>query len=226
MSEHFLQRMKRVISAGVENAVDKAERAAAPSVMRQSIREVERMIDRTRNGQSAALARAELAEAQRQALREQIAELDEKARFAIAGKRSDLAEAALARQLDLETQAARLDQVEADARREAAECERSLPALEATKSEMDEQLAAFDAARRAAGPGSRPAGASNSQVEQSLERARQAFDRAMTAGSDPASRAELKVGEIDSLQREKQIAERLAALRVDKPKGKKSDRRG
>ena len=57
---------------------------------------------------------------QHRMFREQLAALSEKARFAMAENREDLAEAAVSRQLHFEAQAERLDKVQADAASEAA----------------------------------------------------------------------------------------------------------
>ena len=78
--------------------------------------------------------------------------LEEKARFALGEGREDLAEAAIARQLDLEGQAERLRAAETDAGREAARLEEGLTALAGRKAQMEEALATFEAAQREASP--------------------------------------------------------------------------
>ena len=57
MAESIFMRVRRLISASVEDAVDAMERAGGPSVMREAIREVDRAIDEVRAEQEAASAR-------------------------------------------------------------------------------------------------------------------------------------------------------------------------
>ena len=206
MSEPLFQRMKRVVSAGVEGAVGKAERAAAPSLMRHSIREVEELIDQARADQAAARQRADAAVSDQKALRARLAELEEQARFALGKDRPDLAEAALTRQVEIEADLDRLDGVRSESARAIALLEDEIGKLAARKSEMDRQFATFEAARRAA------AGNPGSPIPdrgRRADRAGQAFDRAMAATAAEA----LQEAEIDALRRESLVAERLAALR-------------
>ncbi len=224
MGEPLFLRMKRVISAGVEGAVDKAERAAAPSLMRHSIREIEQLIDRARADQAAAKKRAVGTVADQKALRGQIAELGEQARFAIEKDRADLAEAVLTRQVEVEGQLARLDEVRAESARAIAGLEATVGTLAARKAEMDGEFSTFEAARRETGPsGADPT--SGAKMEQRIERSRQAFDRAMAASdkTDPGAR---EVAEIEAIKRESLVAERLAGLRAGTSGSKSKKRAG
>jgi phage shock protein A len=218
--------MKRVISAGVEGAVDKAERATAPSLMRHSIREVEGLIDRARVDQATARARADAAAVEQKGLRTRVAELGEQARFAVEKGRADLAEAALIRQVEVEGQLARLDEVRAQSAREITELEASAQALAARKIAMEEEYSTSEAVRRAAERAAQSSGSSNAKAEQAGERARQAFDRALAASDGEAGGAARQLAEIDALKRESLVAERLAALRAEQVGGKPKKRAG
>jgi phage shock protein A len=153
MAESIFMRVRRLISASIEDAVDAMERAGGPSVMREAIREVDRAIDDVRAEQEAATARRLQATRQQKMFRDKLAALGEQARFAMAENRDDLAEAAVSRQLDFEAQAERLEAVQAEAASEAARLEECLVALATRKSQMEEALAAFESAQRDAAIG-------------------------------------------------------------------------
>src|SRR3712207_2903335 len=153
MAESVFVRVRRLVSAGIEDAVDAMERAGGTGVMREAIREVDRAVDDVRTEQEAATARRLQAMRQQRMFRDKLAALDEQARFAIAENRDDLAEAAVSRQLDFEAQVERLDAVQAEAASEAGRLEEGLVALTARKSQMEQALAAFELARRDASLG-------------------------------------------------------------------------
>jgi phage shock protein A len=157
--------------------------------------------------------------------RQRLAGLDEKARFAIGEGREDLAEAAIARQLDFEAQVERLEAVQSEAAAEAGRLEECLASLNARKAQMEEALAAFESARRDAALGGDGPRRPDRQSERRVERAEAAFDRAMGAArgapgiapTDPQAAA--KVAELEVLQRSAIIAQRLAALRAARTSG-------
>ena len=219
MAESLFVRVRRVISASIEDAVDAMERAGGTSVMREAIREVDRAIDEVRAEQEAATVRRLQAMRQQRMFRGQLAALDEKARFALAGNRDDLAEAALSRQLDFEAQADRLDAVQAEAASEAERLEACLAALTTRRSQMEEALAAFETAQRDASLGGNGPARPGRRTERRVERAEEAFDRAMAGAGGVAatSRADAqtaaKVAEIATMQKSAAIAQRMAALR-------------
>lgn len=219
MAESVFVRVRRLVSAGIEDAVDAMERAGGTGVMREAIREVDRAVDEVRAEQEAATARRLQAMRQQRMFRDQIAALDEKARFALAENRDDLAEAALSRQLDFEAQAQRLDAVQAEAAGEAGRLDECLVALAARKSRMEEALAAFEAAQRDASLGGDGPARPDRRTERKVERAEAAFDRAMAGAGGVAgivradAQTAAKVAEITTLQKSAAIAQRMAALR-------------
>jgi phage shock protein A len=149
-------------------------------------------------------------------LREQLAKLEEQARFALAKERPDLAEAAIARQLVLEAEVEQLSVAQKLALDEAEEIEPCLTALRLRKDEMVKELAAFESSRRALSPLSAapgPAGRAGlraAQAETLFERVRAAnvgFSPRPIEGDQAA-----KLAEVDRLQREATVAKRLDAL--------------
>lgn len=218
MAESIFTRVGRLLSARVEDSVDSMERANSDGVMREAIREVDRTIDAVRGDQERAMTRRLQAARQQEMIARKVEELTQKARFAVEGGRDDLAEGALKRQIDLEQQNGRLDEVQFAAREEEAKLEESLAALRARKSQMQEALAAFDIARSDASMGGDGGFSNTRAVERKVEQAEAAFDRAMTgAGGVGFSRGDAQainsVAEIDTLHKNATVAARLAALK-------------
>lgn len=105
MTDSILRRVQRVVSAGVGDALDAAERFSGPGLTREAIRRVEAEIAGMRRRQAAAEAgRSEAADQQR-AYHKEAAGLTDDARFALDKGRPDLAERAIVRQLELEDSA-------------------------------------------------------------------------------------------------------------------------
>ncbi len=223
MSESVFVRVRRLLSARIEDSVDAMERANSDGVMREAIREVERAIDEVRADQERAMTRRLQAVRQQEMITKKGEELTAKARFALHEGREDLAEGALKRQVDLEAQTSNLDQIQMFAREEEAKLEDSLSALRARKSQMDEALAAFAVAKSDASMGGDGGFANARNVERKMEKAEAAFDRAMTgAGGIGFTRGDAdainKVAELDTLAKKASVSERLAALKQETAK--------
>ena len=118
MAETIFARVSRLISATVEDSVDRMEQAGGDAVMREAIREADRAIDQVKVDLEAAMTRRLQAARQQKMLTQRVEELTTKAKFALGEGREDLAEAALSRQVDFEAQAQKLDAVQNQAREE------------------------------------------------------------------------------------------------------------
>lgn len=220
MAESIFARVNRLLSARIEDSVDAMERTNSDVIMREAIREVDRVIDAVRSDQQEAMTRRLQSAKQHEIIAAKSIELTEKARFALNEGREDLAEAALHRQVDLEGQIERLKQVQANARQEEARLEESLSALHSRKQQMQEALATFMIARSEASIGGDGGFDRQFAVERKVNNAEAAFDRAMTGGggagfSREDSDAITRVAEIDGLQKNKTVADRLAALKQE-----------
>lgn len=218
MAENIFARVRRVLSGKIEDQVDAMETANSDSVMRESIREVDRAIDIVRKDQQTAMMRRLQAGRQQAHFQERAAGLTDKAEFALKEGREDLAEGALSRQVELEGQCEKLQSVQETAREEEIKLEESLSALNARKHQMEEALAAFQVARTEAGAGGVDGLAASAEMERQLEQAEAAFDRAMKgAGGAGFTRGDAEainqVAEIDTLSRRTEVADRLAALK-------------
>jgi phage shock protein A len=223
MADSIFVRVQKVVSGGLDSAVGSVEQLSGTSLMRQAIRDVDAAIASARDGADAARARRLQAEHHAGAARQQLATLNEQARFALGKGRDDLAEAAIARQIEVEAQLARLDAARAEAGVEERRLEESRTELNLRKGRMEEELAAFQSARRAADGDPAAPGAADARLQRRAERAEETFRRAMSAagavaGSETDAGAAAKVAEIEKLQRETAVAERLAALRAAQAK--------
>ena len=219
MAESIFSRVGRLLSARIEDSVDAMERANNDGVMREAIREVDRTIDAVRADQERAMTRRLQAARQGEMIGRKLEELTVKARFAVESGRDDLAEGALKRQVDLEAETGRLEQVQVHAREEEARLDESLAALRARKAQMNEALAAFEIARSDAAMGGDGGFHNARRHERVVENAEAAFDRAMSgAGGVGFSRGDAdainRVAEIDTLQKNATVAQRLAALKA------------
>jgi phage shock protein A len=219
MAESVFVRVRRLLSGRIEDTVDQMERAGGDSVMREAIREVDRAIDEVRSQQQGAMSRRLQAAKQQKMVEAKIAELGDKARFAVNEGRDDLAEAALVRQIDLETEIDKLLKIQESTGDEEAKLEDSLASLRSRKAQMEDALRAFGEAHTEAAMGGDKGFHVQRQIEQKVERAEAAFDRAMGgAGGVNFTRADAdtmnKVSELDGLQRSASVQQRLAALKA------------
>ncbi|HXI08983.1 MAG: PspA/IM30 family protein [Bradyrhizobium sp.] len=220
MAETIFTRVSRLLSATVEDTVDRMEQAGSDAVMREAIREADRAIDQVKTELEAAMTRRLQAARQQKMLAERAEELTAKAKFAVNQQRDDLAEAALSRQIDFEEQAKKLDAVQQQSRELEQRLEDSLTALQARKRQMEDTLQAFLLSRQQAALGGDGPVQPNRSAEKKLDAAEQAFDRAMTgAGGVGFTRTDAttinRVAEIDGMQKGANVAERLAALKAE-----------
>ena len=150
MAESIFARVSRLLSATVEDTVDRMEKAGGDAVMREAIREADRAIDQVKAELQSTMARRLQAARQQKMLTERAEELTTKAKFALGEGREDLAEAALSRQIDFEAQAKKLDAVQQQAREEEKRLEDGLAALSARKRQMEDALQAYLISQREA----------------------------------------------------------------------------
>src|SRR4051794_12207871 len=191
MAETIFARVSRLLSATVEDTVDRMEKAGCDAVMREAIREADRAIDQVKAELQSTMARRLQAARQQRMLSGRAEELTTKAKFALAQGREDLAEAALSRQVDFEAQAKELDAVQQQARQEEQRLADGLAALSARKRQMEDALQAYLISRREAAVGGDGPTRPDRSAEKKLEAAERAFDRAMArAGGGGFARAD------------------------------------
>lgn len=221
MAESIFARVQRLLSAKVEDTVDRMEKAGGEGVMREAIREVDRAIDELRGNHDAAMARRLQAARQQQMVTTKIAELGEKAAFAVAQSRDDLAEAALSRQVEFEAEVGKLEKVQESSREQEQKLDDAITALRSRKQQMQDVLDAYCQSQAEAAVGGDGAMQLARGIDKKVENAESAFDRAMGgAGGVNFSRSDAdtinKVAELDGLHKSSTVASRLAALKASK----------
>lgn len=219
MTETIYARVKRILTAKVEDGVEAMERNGGASIMREAVREIDRAIDDVRTSHVAATSQRLQAVRQQDMAKEHLAKLTEKAKFALEAGRDDLAEAAIVRQIDFERQLPALMVSEQDAITKEAELDEFILALTSRKTEMEETLKAYELAHRQLLVTSQNGLEPKAGIERAVGRAEAAFDRAIKGTGNVSftkSSAGVinKVAEIDAMQHQSEVAQRLAMLKA------------
>ena len=211
LHEGILARMGRLLAAIASQTIDSAESNNKVALVKQAIREIEAGADEARLALGKSRAEEFRLKRRREELDAEVANLNDKIRFAIAENRDDLARAGVARQIDLESQTIALER-----------------AMDFIELEIDEQTKALQAMLGAR----REAEARLTELEQSLLQSQAtepgrgsaptksiSADRAMAAIARvtgvPASSVlgDKELDELDRLHREKEIAARLERIK-------------
>ncbi len=223
MAESLIKRINRIISGRVEDIVDDMEKAGGTRVMREAVRELDRVVDDVKAERDEMTARRLQAVRQQRMYAERLEVIEEKARFAMEQGREDLAEAALLRQMDFESQKEKLIITENDCAEKERELEESLASLEMRKAHLEEELKHFEAARSEAGVNDDISSSVSRSKLKKVERAEAAFNRAMTGAGGTNNIADAKntssIAEIDAIKRQSEISARMDALRGKKKAG-------
>ncbi len=224
MKEKLISRVGRIISGSVHSLIDSIENAAPESVLAESIREIESAVGDVRDELGKVIAKKHLASSKLMEENKKHEDLSENIELAVNEKRDDLAKAAIARQLDIETQIPILEATIDDCNDQETELENYVNALQAKKREMKEELIQFrniDENRSESLEASSTT-SSSGDVETKVLRAEFAFDRVMekttgipgrVAGSERRSQAQL--AELEEMARQNKIQERLAKIKGD-----------
>lgn len=220
MKENITARVGRIVSASVNALVDAVENVAPEMVMEEAIRDVDGVIDEVRAELGKVIANKHLAEQRLSEGKARHADLTEKARLAVTEGRDDLAEAAIAQQMDIEAQLPVLEKASVEANAKEKELEGYINALQAKRREMREEMRRFAESRKET-VASAPAGTvsgSGPDFAGKVAKAGSTFDRLMEkntglpgAPSTPGTAA--KLAELEDLARQNRIRERLAALK-------------
>ncbi len=216
MPETLTTRVGRVIAGSLHALIDRLEEQAPDAMMEQSVREADAVIGEVRHELGQVSANRHLAQQQHARLNGQHEALAAQIELALAQGREDLAQAAVARQLDIEAQIPVLEATLAEHARQEQELQGYVAALLAKKREMQESLAEFRASRSAAaadaGPGGRTGGADG--VFERLFQRQTGLAGTTRGATGPQHEAQLR--ELDELVRAHKIAERLARIKASK----------
>ena len=228
MVKGITKRVGRIISGTVNSLVDAMENVAPEVVMEQSLREIDDAVTEVRAELGKVIAAKHLATKRLAEKNSQHVELTDKIAVALEENRDDLAEAAIARQLDIEAQIPVLEEAITGGAEEERELEGEISALQAKKREMLDELKAYRAekARLALDKSGNPIAKSGKKdVTRQVELATAAFDRILEkktglgtlAYGNPKDAA--KLAELEKLSRENRIHERLIAFKSDNANG-------
>ena len=225
MKERLISRIGRLISGSFNSIVDSIENAAPETVMAEAIREIDVAIEDVRAELGRTIASKHLASNRLMAENKDHEELSDKIELALANQREDLAEAAVARQLDIEAQIPVLEATIKDCGDQEKELEGYINALLAKKRQMQDALREYRQSRNdtaaADSPGEgadgQPAG---SDVDSRVRKAESAFDRILEkatglpgkVGSSDRETA-TRLAELESMARSNRIQERLLAIK-------------
>ncbi|MEM7410029.1 MAG: PspA/IM30 family protein [Myxococcota bacterium] len=214
MAETLASRVGRIVSGSLNALVGAVEDSAPEMLMQQAIREVDLAVDDVRTELGKLLAKKHLATTRLLEENRRHEELAGQLEVAIAEGRDDLAEAAIARQLDIEAQIPVIERTVAECAEQETEFEGFIAALLARRREMEGELEIFAQSRKTQPDTTAPATPGNR-----AEQAKDAFDRVLArnagvAGSKATIDTEKKLAELDELARANRVKERLAAAKA------------
>ncbi len=218
MSESISTRVARIIAGGTYALLDKAETLAPDSVMMQSIRDIEQVASEVRVDLGKAEAAKHLVITQMTKLNEEHDKLTGQIDIAVSEQRDDLASVAIGRQADIEDYLPVLQKSLDEQDGKVKELVGYMMALLAKKRELEQILAEYQANRSLRPEMARVNNESDRQSR--VEDAEAAFGRVLAkqlglsglslSGAEDAA----KIKELAELQRNKRIAERLAAIKA------------
>ncbi len=222
MKDKLIGRVGRIISGSFHSLVSALENAVPESVLEEAIREIDAAIDEVRTELGKVIAQKHLANNRLMDENKKHEDLSAKIELAVAEQRDDLAEAAVALQLDIEAQIPVLEATINDCGVQEKELEGYITALLAKKRQMHDELRQFKQTqaeaqqRRATGT---PA-SSGSSVEGKVAKAESAFDRVIegatglgSIGSAANKKNASQLAELEDLARKNRIEERMAAIK-------------
>ncbi|HEY0720969.1 MAG TPA: PspA/IM30 family protein [Gammaproteobacteria bacterium] len=225
MKESLTGRVGRIISGSANALVSAVENAAPEMVLEETIREIDGAIDEVRTELGRQVAAKHLANTRLMEENRKHDELAEQITTAVEQGRDDLAEAGIARQLDIEAQIPVLERAIIEAGEKERELEGYVQALLGKKREMREELKRLVAVRAEQDAVAAGGGKAGASVASRVSKAEAAFDRIMErqtglpgAGSTPDAQSAAKLVELEELTRNNRIKERLAALKGDSGK--------
>ena len=184
MAESIAARVGRIIAAGFHSFIEAMDNAAPEVVMERALHEIDATRAEVRAQLGQEIAKQHLAQTRLQEEQKKYDELSRQVDLALTQDRQDLAEVAIAKQLDIEVQIPVLEAHVTESSASIKELEGYLQALQARKREMQEELRTFQQT-------SPPAEILDSTVK-----------------------TDAQLAELDELVRKQQVAVRLAAAKA------------
>lgn len=224
MAEIFSKRVGRIVSASLNALIDAVEDSSPEMVMEQALRDLDGAVDEVLAEKGKATAAKYLANKRLLEQNNKHADFVAKIELAISQGRDDLAEAAIALQMDIEAQFPILEQTIADNIEKETEHDKYLNALSAKKREMLSEMKQWrEAKNEAAKVSTNHANTTYDQNVGSSDKAKSAmaaFDRILEKqtglGSLNADASNAtKIAELEELARKNRIQQRLAAFKTN-----------
>ena len=224
MKESLTNRVGRLISGSFNALIDAVENAVPETVMEEAIREIDGAIDDVRAELGRVVANKHLANTRLMEENRKYETLAENIELAVKESRDDLAEAAIAQQLDIEAQIPVLETTITEGNNKEKELESYISALQAKKREMQDDLRQYresmSEASAVTSGGPQSATAKGSNVGANVEKASSAFDRILekatgmsASRSSTDDKTAAKVAELEELAQKNRVQERLAAIK-------------
>ncbi|WP_193163682.1 PspA/IM30 family protein [Microbulbifer hainanensis] len=219
MKEGLVKRISRLISASANALVDSVENATPQMVMEQAIREIDDAIAEVRDQLGKAEAAKYLSSKTLNSENNRHSALAEQIDIAVKENRDDLAEVAIAKQMDIEAQLPVLEKAIAEADAEISELNAYISALQGKKRDMREQLREFAKASDhvSNGASGEERGSSRTTADK-VDHAEGAFNRVLENAGVPTAQSNAdasKLAELEELARSNRIKERLAKIKSE-----------
>lgn len=216
-TESAVKRIGRVIAGMTNLAVDAAEGVNPEAVLVQAIREIDAAADEVRAELGKATAERHRLDVRRQQLLREKDELVAKVRIAIDEERDDLAEAGIARQVDIEAQVGVLDRLMGDADEKIVQLGQTIDAISASRREAEQTRKDFQASRASVGgEGAAAVGSSGDRVSGAMTkvaRAQAATARVTGVPAAAPNNDARALDELAELQRQREVRSRLERLK-------------
>jgi len=218
MKETISYRVRRIISASIQQLTDVFENITPDTVAENVISETEEVIEDVRSELGRNIASRHMSSKRFSHAKAQHKDLSAKIEAALRENREDLAQIAVSRQLDIEAQMPVLESAEKELDERIKELEGYIAALEARKREMKAELREFRQTN-AEFAGNMSADDPGGDFQSRISRAEFAFERVMEKQTGHSGdRTDLKeagqLAELDDLVRNHRIQERLAHARA------------
>lgn len=217
-TEGVVARIGRVMAGMAHSVVDMAEQSNPEAVLTQALREIDGAIEEVRTELGKAKSEQLRVEARMKELEEERGKLEQRIATAIKQGRDDLAEAGIARQLDIESQSNLLAGLRAEAAGEIQKLESSLEAIRASRREAEDRLADLKRTTTMAPDGTIMGGRDGSvdRAHAKVERAMNTASRITGVPSAPTVQDAAALQDLEAMHRDNLIKERLAQLKAKK----------
>ncbi|NQY54552.1 MAG: PspA/IM30 family protein [Campylobacteraceae bacterium] len=209
MNENIGSRVSRLISGSINALMDKAEGLSPELIMKESIREVDSIIDEVKILLGKENVQERITKKQLDSETNKHVKLNEQIEIAVNENRDDLAKVAISRQIDIESQMPILEESLAKILKGINKLENYIDALNAKKREMNQELIEFIEIQKNQ--------KTNSSVENNIDKAEAAFNRVNSSiKSKLLDDNDVKLAELDTLSRNNRVSERLEKLKAVK----------